>query len=448
MAHFDFIVLGGGNAGLAAAKRVKGAGRKVALIDPTPIGGLCPLRGCNPKKVLVRAAEVLHVVKDAGEHGVRTGQVTVDWNAVIDRKHGFTDGVTESTEKGLRDAGIDYIDLPARFVSPDSLKVENRTLTFDHALIATGSAPRRLEFPGADMTVTSDGILDLRDVPRRLAIIGSGVVAFEFASVFVRLGSEVHMLMRGRDALGRSDADLVSRLIEHLRTLGFTLHEDVEIERIERAGGAREVKLKNGKSIGADVVLNATGRPPQLDALDLAAAKVEYSEKGVKVDEYLRSVSNRAIFAAGDAHGRMPLSPVATYEGNVVAQNVLESDVRRVEYDAIPSVVFTIPPLADVGMTEDEARKQGHELDVITEDMSEWTVFRIAAEKPAHGKAIFEKRTGRLLGAHLFGAGADENIHLFALAMRFGLSRNQLAQMIYAYPTFGSAVGHLTPANE
>jgi glutathione reductase (NADPH) len=448
MDHYDFIVLGGGNAGLAASKRVKAAGKQVALIDPTPIGGLCPLRGCNPKKVLVRAAEVLHVVKDAGEHGVRTGQVSVDWNAVIDRKHGFTDGVTESTEKGLGDAGIEYIRIPPRFVSPDSLRVENRTLTFDHALIATGSAPRRLSFPGADLTLTSDDILELREVPRRLAIIGSGVVAFEFASVFVRLGSDVDMLMRGRGALGRADADLAARVVAHLRTLGFTLHEDVEVQGIDRRDNAYDVKLNNGNSIGADVVLNATGRPPQLEPLELAAANVEYSEKGVKVDQYLRSVSNRRIFAAGDAHGRMALSPVATYEGNVVAQNILEGDVKRAEYDAIPSVVFTIPPLAAVGMTEDEARKQGHEVEVITEDMSGWTVFRIAAEKPAHGKAIFEKRTGRLLGAHIFGPGADENIHLFALAMRFGLSRNQLAQMIYAYPTFGSAVGYLTPAAE
>jgi glutathione reductase (NADPH) len=258
----------------------------------------------------------------------------------------------------------------------------------------------------------------------------------------------VHMLMRGREALGRADSDLVAHLVAHLRRLGFTLHADVEVEGIDRRGSAYDVKLNNGKSIGADVVLNATGRPPQLEPLELAAANVEYSEKGVKVDGYLRSVSNRKIFAAGDAHGRMALSPVATYEGNVVAQNILEGDVNRAEYDAVPNVVFTIPPLAAVGVTEDEARKQGHEIEVITEDMSEWTVFRIAAEKPAHGKAIFEKRTGRLLGAHIFGPGAEENIHVFALAMRFGLSRNQLAQMIYAYPTFGSAVGYLTPASE
>src|SRR5687767_6352085 len=154
MDHYDFIALGGGNAGLTAAKRVKAAGRKVALIDPTPVGGLCPLRGCNPKKVLVRATEVLQLVRDAGEHGITTGKVSIDWNAVIDRKHRFTDPVTAAAEDGLRDAGVDYIKAAPRFTAPDRLEVDGRALAFDGVVVATGSAPRRLAFPGADRVAT------------------------------------------------------------------------------------------------------------------------------------------------------------------------------------------------------------------------------------------------------------------------------------------------------
>lgn len=444
MEHYDFIAIGGGNAGLAAAHAVKAAGKQVALVDPTPIGGLCALRGCNPKKVLVRAVEVLHLLRDAGTHGISTGEAGIDWSAVIDRKHRFIDPVTGNTEKSLHDAGVDYIRAPLRLVSPDTLRVASATLSFDHALIATGSAPRRLAFPGADYVSTSDDILQLRSIPHRLAIIGSGVVAFEFANIFARLGSDVHMLMRGGQALKRSDTDLVAHLIGHLQKLGLTLHKNVEVTAVEHSADHYAVQLNDGRSLAADFILNAAGRPPQLGELGLDAAHVDYSEAGVTVDPYLRSVSNPKVFAAGDAHGRMELSPVATYEGRVAAQNVLAGDSRRVEYDAIPSVVFTVPPLAAVGMTEDDARSQGFDIEVVTEDMSEWTVFRIAGERPAYGKVVFDAHPGRVLGAHLFGPGADENIHIFAMAMRYGVSRNQLSEMIYAYPSFGSAMGHLT----
>lgn len=444
MDHYDFIVLGGGNAGLAASHAVKAAGKKVVLIDPTPIGGLCALNGCNPKKVLVRATEVLHLVRESGEHGITTGEVQIAWNAVIDRKETFTDPVTESSEQGLAKAGIEYIKAPARFISGETLEVEGRTLSFDSALVATGSAPRKLSFAGAEHVSTSDDLLALRTVPERLVIIGSGVVGVEFGHVFTRLGSRVHMLMRGREALTRSDAELVSHLTAHLQTLGLTLHREVEVQSVERSGSGYDVRLTNGQSVGADFVLNAAGRPPLLRPLELEAAHVEYSEKGVKVDEYLRSVSNRKVFAAGDAHGRMQLSPVASYEGRIVARNVLNG-ATRVDYSAIPSTVFTVPPLAAVGMTQDEAREKGLDVDVVTQDMSEWTVFRIAGERPSYGKAIFDKRDGRVLGAHLLGPGADENIHVFAMAMRYGITRSRLSEMIYVYPSLGSAMRHLTP---
>ena len=444
--HFDFIALGGGNAGLAAAKRIRAAGKKVVLVDPTPIGGLCALRGCNPKKVLVRATEVLNIVRDARRHGIDVAARAIDWRAVIDRKSGFTDPVTLRTEQDLRDAGIEYIEAAPRFASPESLQADRRMLSFESILIATGSAPRKLDFPGADHVMTSDDILELREIPKRLAIIGSGVVAFELAHMFLRVGTEVHMLMRGREALKRSDSEIVGHALTHLRSLGLRLHEGVAVKAVDHGGSEHRVELENREGIGADVVLNATGRPPVLADLSLEQADVEYCAKGIKVDHYLRSVSNRKVFAAGDVLGRMQLSPVSTYEGNVVAENVLHGNSKRVDYSAIPSVVFTDPPLADVGLTEDDARSNGLDIDVVTREMSDWTVFRIAGSGPSFGKAIYEQRTGRVLGAHLFGPGADENIHVFATAMRYGITRGQLAEMIYGYPTFASAMAYLTPA--
>jgi len=345
MEHYDFIALGGGNAGLTASKRVKAAGKKVALIDPTPVGGLCSLNGCNPKKVLVRAVEVLHLVREAGEHGIRTGEAKIDWSAVIDRKHRFTDSVTDNTEKGLRAAKVDYIKAPARFTAPDRLEVNGRALAFDGVIVATGSAPRCLSFPGADLVATSDQILEARTVPSRLAIIGAGAVALEFAHVFARLGSNVHVLNRGQEALKGHDRELVSRLVSHLQSLGVVFHNGVEVKAVEANPTSYDVQLSDGVKVGADLVLNAAGRPANLEGLCLEKAQVQYSEHGVDVNECLRSPGNPRIFAAGDAHGARELSPVASYEGAIVAHNFLHGEERRVDYSAIPSAIFTVPPL-------------------------------------------------------------------------------------------------------
>jgi glutathione reductase (NADPH) len=446
MEHFDFIALGGGNAGLAASKQIRTAGRKVALIDPTPIGGLCSLKGCNPKKVVVRATEVVQGIKDAAEHGVRTGPISIDWNAVIDRKHRFTDPVTARTEHGLQDAGIAYIKAPPRFVAPDRLEVDGRTLSFEGALIATGSAPRRLSVPGAEHVATTDAILELRQVPNTLAIIGAGVVAFEFGQVFARLGSAVHLLMHGQRALPRFDQEIVAKLVEHSRSLGIVFHQGVEVQRIETQEARFALFLNTGETLTADFILNAAGRPPNIMDLDLEAAGVDYRPQGVAVNEYLRNTRNSRIFAAGDARGEKQLSPVASYEGALVAANFLHGDRTKVDLASVPSAVYTVPPLAMVGMSEDEARQRGLAIEVTHEDMSDWTVVNIAHIKPAHGKVISDKTTGRILGACLYSHAAEDNIQIFAMAMRFGITRAQLAEMVYAYPTFAGTLGYLTPS--
>jgi glutathione reductase (NADPH) len=444
MEHFDFIALGGGNAGLTASKQIARAGKKVALIDPTPIGGLCSLRGCNPKKVLVRAAEVLEELRHAGEHGISAGKIAIDWNAVITRKHRFTDPVTVNTEQSLVKAGVHYIKAPPRFVANDKLEANGRTLSFSGVVVATGSIPRRLTFPGAEYVSSSDDILELRRIPKTLTIIGSGVVAFEFGQVFARLGASVHLLMHSDKVLRDLEQEIATKLVEYSKSLGMILHERAEIERVEPEKDTYQIKLKSSETIAADFILNAAGRPANIAHLNLEAAGVKYSAKGVVVNEYLRSPSNHRVFAAGDAHGKKQLSPVASYEGGVVAQNFLRGDSVKADLSSVPSAVFTVPPVATVGMTEEKARRQKLSIDVVMEDMSHWTVFSIAGIQPAYGKIISEKGTGRLLGAHLYGPGAEENINIFSLAMRFGITKMQVAELIYAYPTYASALSYLT----
>ena len=443
MEKYDFVAIGGGNTGLSAAYRIAAAGKKVALVDKGPVGGLCSLAGCNPKKVLVRATEVLDEVRRAGEHGIEVEVNRVDWSRVIDRKKSFTDPVPAQTEESLSKKGIALIRGLARFVSPDAIEVDSRQLEAEGFVIATGSTPRRLFFPGAEATRISDDILDLRTVPRDLVIVGAGVVAFEFGQVFARLGSRVSMLMPSDRALRGSDADLVAVLIEHSKRLGidFVAHARVHGLSTRESRFAVDAEASGERrTFEADFVLNAAGRVAALESLNLPAAGVAGHAKGVVVDDYLRSPGNRRVFAGGDAHGKRQLSPVASYEGRVIARNFLEGDVERASYDAIPQAVFTVPPLAWVGLTEEEACEKGARIAVVSHDMETWRVFAIAGERPARAKVVLEKDTGRILGAHLLGACAGELIHVFAMAMRYGLTTADLDKMVWTYPTFSAAL--------
>jgi len=448
MEHYDFIVLGGGNAGLRAAREVAAHGRKVILIDPTPIGGLCPLRGCNPKKILVRASEALQAVRDAAEHGIHVDSVHIDWNVVIDRKHRFTDSVTESTEESLRKAGIEYLEASPRFAAADRIDADGRTFSFSGCLVATGSRPRALPIEGARHLKTSDDLLELREVPKTMVVIGAGAVAFELCQVYARLGTRIHMLVRGTTILKGFDPDIVKELVEHSESLGFVIYEKTEAKAVRPSGQRYSVALDHGATIEADIVFNAAGRSAAVETLNLEAAGMEYTDKGIRVDEYRRANRDSRIYAAGDADGGMQLSPVASYEGGLVAHNFLSGDQKKTDYASIPRALFTVPPCAMVGLTEAQASERGLDVDVTMEDMSEWTVFSIANEKKAFGKMVTEARTGKILGAHLYHASADENINLFAMAMRFGISRVELSQLVPVYPTFSSAVQHLTPLLE
>src|SRR5436190_7474493 len=328
MQRFDMVVIGGGSTGIAAAYRVARAGRRVAVIDKGPMGGLCSLAGCNPKKVLVCASEVLQTVRDAAVHGVSAGELSVDWETVWKRKHSFTDPVPESTDKSLAAAGIARIHGVARFIDAETIAVGDGTFQADAFVIATGSHPRNLDFHGAAALKTSNDALELKEPPKRMSIIGSGVVAFEFSHVFARLGTKITMLMRDHGGLSGFDDDFSRIALEFARDhLGITFVPNADFTSIEWND--------------AGFVLNAAGRVAAIEELDLHNANVQASERGVIVDDFLRSKTNRRVFAGGDAHGVRHLSPVASYEGRIIARNFLEGDVKPVDYSTIPQCIYT-----------------------------------------------------------------------------------------------------------
>ena len=444
MRSYDFIAIGGGNAGLTAASMVAAAGHRTALIDRGPIGGLCSLNGCNPKKVLVRSTELLEEIRHASKFGIDVAEPRIDWTRVIDRKESFTGSVTSSAEASLKEQGIDLIQGSPRFVSRNALEVNGERIELGAVAIATGSTPRPLGFEGAELAKTSNDILALRTVPDDLVIIGAGVVAMEFGQVFARLGSRVKIVTPGKHVLSGEDEDMVAALVEFSAGLGVEFIFQARTKAIRSQGGSLTLEFEAdgvAHTARADFVLNAAGRVASINDLALDKAEVETDRRGVVVNEYLRSASNPSVFAAGDAHGRLQLSPIASYEGRVVGKNFLEGDTERVNYDAIPRAVYTVPPLASVGLTEAEARERGLDVAVANSNMQGWKVYAIIeGGAVARAKIITEKGSGRILGAHIYGGSAGELINLFALAMRFDIKADDLKQMVYAYPTLSSAL--------
>jgi glutathione reductase (NADPH) len=442
---FDLAVIGTGAAASTVAYACREAGWTVAIIDSRPFGGTCANRGCDPKKVLVGAAEVVDWTRRMMPHGVAASGLAIDWPALMRFKRSFTDPVPPNRERGFRDAGITAFHEIARFSRPDALEVADATVAARYFVIAAGAAPARLGIPGENLLITSDDFLDLEQLPESIVFVGGGYIAFEFAHLAARAGARATIVHRGTRPLEQFDVDLVSSLVEHTRFAGIDLRLGTAVEGVERTGRGVRVLTAGGASFEAALAVHAAGRAPQIEALNLAAAGIDATRRGITVNRYLQSVSNPRVYAAGDvsASGGPALTPVAGYEGRVVAENLLRGNRRETDYRGVASAVFTIPPLAMTGLTEAAARQQGLEFDVNSGDTSGWYSSRRVAEERSGYKVLIERGSGRILGAHILGQDASDQINLFALAIRHGLTAAQIKEPLYAYPTHGSNIQYM-----
>lgn len=441
---FDVVVIGTGAAGSSVARRCRAAGQEVAIVDSRPFGGTCALRGCDPKKVLVGAAELVAWSRRMRGKGVSDG-LRIDWPDLMRFKRTFTDPVPEDRERSYREAGIAVFHGQARFVDPTTLWVGEDELNGRHVVIAAGAKPMGFEFPGEEHLVTSDKFLELDDLPERILFLGGGFISFEFAHVAARAGADVRILEMAPRPLQAFDPDLVERLLEAGREAGVAVEVETRVTAIEKTEERLRVVTEAGRSFEADMVVHGGGRVPEIDDLDLEKAGVERCRNGVVVDETLRSVSNPAVYAAGDAAASpgLPLTPVAAMEGIIVAKNLIEDAGAKPDYTGTPAVVFTIPPLAAVGLGEEEARERGLKFRVEHRETSDWYTARRVGEEHAAHKILVEDGSGRLLGAHLLGVHAEEVINVFALAIRAGISERDLKQVPWAYPTSGSDIPYM-----
>jgi glutathione reductase (NADPH) len=441
--RFDLVVVGTGVTS-AVASRCREAGWTVAVVDSRPFGGTCALRGCVPKKILVGAAEAVHGARDMADMGVPAASLTIDWPALMRFKRSLVDPTPQRTEQAWAKMGVEQFHGRARFVGPTTLAVGDDRLTGRRVLIAAGAMPAPLKFPGAERLATSEDFLNLDRMPPRIVFVGGGYISFEFAHVAARAGAEVTILHRGARPLEGFDPDLVELLVRRTRELRIRVELDIDVLGVDSGGGGLTVRGRQRgteRRFGADMVVHGAGRVPELDDLDLDAAGVERGKRGVTVNEYLQSVSNPAAYAGGDAAASGPaLTPKADHDAGVLVTNLLEGNRRAVNYEGIASAVFTIPPLASAGLTEDAARAAGLKFRTSWQDTSGWFNTRRVGETASGFKVLIEEGTGRILGAHLLGPHAAEVINLFAVAIRLRIPADDLQQVIFAYPTNGSDI--------
>ncbi len=445
----DLIVVGTGSAAQSVAYPCREAGWSVTVVDSRPFGGTCAQRGCDPKKVLVGVSELVDWTRRMQGKGLSAPAATMAWFDMMRFKRTFIDNVPTSTEAGFRDAGILTVHGRAQFAGPSSLGVDGETHDARHVVIAAGARHAPLGIPGEEHLLTSTGFLELDELPRRVAFVGGGYIAFEFAHVAAHSGAEVQILHRGDRPLEGFDADLVGHLLATTRDLGVDVKVCTTVVAVDKRGDEFVVRTRSGDEQGeivCDLVVHAAGRVPEIDDLALDAAGVERVGKGgIAVNEYLQSVSNPAVYAAGDAvaSGSLPLTPVAGMQGGIVATNLLEGNTHTPNYEGIPSVVFTTPPLARVGLDEVTARARGLRFTVHQDDTSGWYSSRRVALAHTGYKTLVEDGTERILGAHLFGLHAEEVVNIFGLAIRKGLSAGDLKDMVYAYPTTASDISYM-----
>jgi glutathione reductase (NADPH) len=446
MDAYDLIVIGTGTAAQSAAARVRAAGRSLAVIDHLPFGGTCTLRGCEPKKTLRSGAEAVDWARRMRERGV-VGELHVDWQKLIAFKRTFTDPVPKRLERDFAQQGIDMFHGTPHFRDHDTLTVEGRTLKGKNILIATGARPIPLRFPDSEHAITSDAFMELEQLPKRIVMIGGGYIAAEFSHIAARAGASVTVLQRGARMLPRFDADLVEWLMKAFREVGIdvrTDHEATSIDRLQQEFRVTAQTPQGAAAFAANLVVHAAGRVPDLAELDFPAGHVDTEDGRLRLNEYLQSVSNPIVYAAGDAAAQgPPLTPVSSHDGKIVAANILEGNRHRPDYRGVPSVAFTLPPIAAVGLSESAARQQTPKLRVNSASVPDWATPRRVGESVYGYKTLVEEETGHILGAHLVGPHADEVINLFGLATRHQLTVDDLKNTMLAYPTSASDIGYM-----
>lgn len=441
---YDAVVVGSGTSAYFVVDGLNNAGKRVAIVDERPYGGTCALRGCQPKKYLVCNAEAVATAQHLVGRGIVTAPQT-DWRALQALKNEFLDGRSEGEVQEWQAAGVATYHGRATMTGKNEVTVGENILKADHIVLATGATPRRADIPGAEFVHDSEHFLNLPELPDRIVFIGGGYISFEFAHVAIRAGAkQVTILHRSAQVLKAFDSDIVEVVVEAGEAEGIHTVINETPASVSKDENGLTIETASGSRYEADLVIEATGRVPNLSVLAGDHGAVEHSSRGVKVNPFLQSVSNPNVYAVGDcAATDYMLATVADEEGKTAARNILEGNARTVDYSVTPSAVFTIPSIGSVGLTEAQAKGMGLDFRVNRGHTTGWPSAKRIGEKHGAYKILIDNQTNQIIGAHLARHNAAEAINTLALAMKHQIKAVDLADFMWAYPTITSDLKYM-----
>jgi dihydrolipoamide dehydrogenase len=434
---FDVVVVGGGPGGYVAALRAAQLGARTAIVEKDRMGGTCLVRGCIPTKALLQSSEVYTMARGGQPFGLVADRIGFDWPVAQKRKTAVVDQLVKGVEGLLKAGGVTSFKGAARLAGKGAVEVGGEQVRAKDIVIATGSAIARIPLPGAELTIDSDQILELKEVPQRLAVIGGGVVGMEFAAMFAALGSKVTVLEMLPQVLAMVDADLVNVYTKHLAGLGGEIHTSSKVSEVVRAGGGLQVRFSTGGEggvIDADQVLLAVGRVAYTQGLDAEQAGVKLDRGRVVVDERLHTDAD-GIWAIGDVIGGIMLAHVASYEGVCAVENIAGHSPRVPDYHAAPNCVYTDPEIAHVGLGEKEAKEKGIAVKVGRFPFAAAGRALTLGQTEGFVKVLADPESGKILGAHIIGPRATDLIAEATLAIQNELTLEQVDLTIHAHPT-------------
>ena len=447
---YDLFTIGAGSGGVRASRIASQLGARVAIAENYRIGGTCVIRGCVPKKLFVYASQISEDIVDAAGYGWDVSNSNFSWQKLIENKDAEIQRLSEIYEKNLNKAGVDVHREHAQIIEPNKILLtpSNKTVTAERILVATGATPALPDIPGIEHAITSNEAFHLDELPGRVAIVGGGYIAVEFAGIFNGLGCETSLLYRGEEILRGFDGDLRKILHEEMTNKGVQIQTQTQVEAIEKTGNGLRLRLGGGKTLETGLVLYATGRRPNTDGLGLDALGIKCAPNGaVAVDEEFHAGKN--VYAIGDVIDRMQLTPVAIREGAIFAHNTFApKGAKKMNYDFVPTAVFSQPALSTVGLTEEAAREQYGDVVIYESRFRPMRHTLSGRSETMYVKLITEpaggKRPGRILGAHLIGRDTAEMIQLLAISLKLGATKEDFDATIAVHPTAAEELVTLT----
>ncbi|PNB48357.1 glutathione-disulfide reductase [Pseudomonas sp. GW456-12-10-14-LB2] len=434
---FDLYVIGAGSGGVRAARFAAGYGAKVAVAESRYLGGTCVNVGCVPKKLLVYGAHFAEDFEQSSGFGWSLGEADFDWATLIANKDREINRLNGIYRNLLVNSGVTLHEAHAKIVGPHEVEVNGERYTAKNILIATGGWPQIPEIPGHEHAISSNQAFFLKELPKRVLVVGGGYIAVEFAGIFHGLGANTTLLYRGDLFLRGFDGSVRNHLQEELTKRGLDLQFNADIARIDKqSDGSLKATLKDGRVLEADCVFYATGRRPMLDNLGLENTDVQLDDKGfIKVDEEYQT-TEPSILALGDVIGRVQLTPVALAEGMAVARRLFKPEqYRPVDYKMIPTAVFSLPNIGTVGLTEEEAREAGHDVVIYESRFRPMKLTLTDCQERTLMKLVVDGKSDKVLGCHMVGPDAGEIVQGLAIALKAGATKRDFDDTIGVHPT-------------